>query len=104
MVAIVFLSVLAVLVATVVFIVVYYAIETRRQGFKIFWQKLEYFSSVISIDEEKVSFRARGKDITFGLLDNIGLISRTASLVLAGPHTMEEGIITRQIISQNGSL
>ena len=104
MVAIVFLSVLAVLVATVVFIVVYYAIETRRQGFKIFWQKLEYFSSVISVDEEKVSFRPRGRDISNGQLDNIGLVGRTGSLALSGPCTIEDGIITRQILSRNGFL
>ena len=104
MIAIVFSSISAVVAAIVVFIIVYYAIETRRQGFKIFWQKLEYFSSVISIDEEKVSFRPRGKDISNGLLDNIGLIGRTGSLALSGPCTTEEGIITRQIVSRNGFL
>ncbi|MAR86134.1 MAG: hypothetical protein CL713_02725, partial [Chloroflexi bacterium] len=77
MIAIVLSSISAVLAAIVVFIIVYYAIETRRQGFKIFWQKLEYFSSVISVDEEKVSFRPRGKDISNGQLDNIGLVGRT---------------------------
>ena len=93
-----------VLIAIAVFIVIYYAFKTRRQGFKIFWQKLEYFSYVVSIDNEKVSFRPRGKDITAGLLDHVGLVSRTASLVLAGPHSTDDGIITRKIISHNGSL
>ena len=104
MIAIVLSSISAVLAAIVVFIIVYYAIETRRQGFKIFWQKLEYFSSVISIDEEKVSFRPRGKDISNGQLDNIGLVGRTGSLALSGPYTIEDGIITRQILSRNGFL
>lgn len=104
MIAIVLSSISAVLAATVVFIIVYYAIETRRQGFKIFWQKLEYFSSVISVDEEKVSFRPRGKDISNGQLDNIGLVGRTGSLALSGPYTIEDGIITRQILSRNGFL
>ena len=104
MIAIVLSSISAVLAATVVFIIVYYAIETRRQGFKIFWQKLEYFSSVISVDEEKVSFRPRGKDISNGQLDNIGLVGRTGSLALSGPCTIEDGIITRQILSRNGFL
>ena len=104
MIAIVISSISAVLAAIVVFIIVYYAIETRRQGFKIFWQKLEYFSSVISVDEEKVSFRPRGKDISNGQLDNIGLVGRTGSLALSGPYTIEDGIITRQILSRNGFL
>ena len=52
MIAIVLSSISAVLAAIVVYIIVYYAIETRRQGFKIFWQKLEYFSSVISVDDD----------------------------------------------------
>ena len=104
MIAIVLSSISAVLAAIVVFIIVYYAIETRRQGFKIFWQKLEYFSSVISVDEEKVSFRPRGKDISNGQLDNIGLVGRTGSLALSGPYTLEDGIITRQILSRNGFL
>ena len=104
MIAIVLSSISAVLAAIVVFIIVYYAIETRRQGFKIFWQKLEYFSSVISVDEEKVSFRPRGKDISNGQLDNIGLVGRTGSLALSGPYTIEDGIITRQIHSRNGFL
>ena len=104
MIAIVLSSISAVLAAIVVFIIVYYAIETRRQGFKIFWQKLEYFSSVISVDEEKVSFRPRGKDISNGQLDNIGLVGRTGSLALSGPCTIEDGIITRQILSRNGFL
>ena len=104
MIAIVLSSISAVLAAIVVFIIVYYAIETRRQGFKIFWQKLEYFSSVISVDEEKVSFRPRGKDISNGQLDNIGLVGRTGSLALSGPYTIEAGIITRQILSRNGFL
>ena len=104
MIAIVLSSISAVLAAIVVFIIVYYAIETRRQGFKIFWQKLEYFSSVISVDEEKVSFRPRGKDISNGQLDNIGLVGRTGSLALSGPYTIEDGIITRQILSRNGFL
>ena len=104
MIAIVFSSISAVVAAIVVFIIAYYAIETRRQGFKIFWQKLEYFSSVISVDEEKVSFRPRGKDISNGQLDNIGLVGRTGSLALSGPYTIEDGIITRQILSRNGFL
>ena len=104
MIAIVLSSISAVLAAIVVFVIVYYAIETRRQGFKIFWQKLEYFSSVISVDEEKVSFRPRGKDISNGQLDNIGLVGRTGSLALSGPYTIEDGIITRQILSRNGFL
>ena len=104
MIAIVLSSISAVLAAIVVFIIVYYAIETRRQGFKIFWQKLEYFSSVISVDEEKVSFRPRGRDISNGQLDNIGLVGRTGSLALSGPYTIEDGIITRQILSRNGFL
>ena len=104
MIAIVLSSISAVLAAIVVFIIVYYAIETRRQGFKIFWQKLEYFSSVISVDEEKVSFRPRGKDLSNGQLDNIGLVGRTGSLALSGPYTIEDGIITRQILSRNGFL
>ena len=104
MIAIVLSSISAVLAAIVVFIIVYYAIETRRQGFKIFWQKLEYFSPVISVDEEKVSFRPRGKDISNGQLDNIGLVGRTGSLALSGPYTIEDGIITRQILSRNGFL
>ena len=104
MIAIVLSSISAVLAAIVVFIIVYYAIETRRQGFKIFWQKLEYFSSVISVDEEKVSLRPRGKDISNGQLDNIGLVGRTGSLALSGPYTIEDGIITRQILSRNGFL
>ena len=104
MIAIVLSSISAVLAAIVVFVIVYYAIETRRQGFKIFWQKLEYFSSVISIDEEKVSFRPRGKDISNGQLDNIGLVGRTGSLALSGPYTIEDGIITRQILSRSGFL
>ena len=104
MIAIVLSSISAVLAAIVVFIIVYYAIETRRQGFKIFWQKLEYFSSVISVDEEKVSFRPRGKDISNGQLDNIVLVGRTGSLALSGPYTIEDGIITRQILSRNGFL
>lgn len=104
MIAIVLSSISAVLAAIVVFIIVYYAIETRRQGFKIFWQKLEYFSSVISVDEEKVSFRPRGKDISNGQLDNIGLVGRTGSLALSGPYTIEDGIITRQILSRSGFL
>ena len=104
MIAIVLSSISAVLAAIVVFIIVYYAIETRRQGFKIFWKKLEYFSSVISVDEEKVSFRPRGKDISNGQLDNIGLVGRTGSLALSGPYTIEDGIITRQILSRNGFL
>jgi len=104
MIAIVLSSISAVLAAIVVFIIVYYAIETRRQGFKIFWQKLEYFSSVISVDEEKVSFRPRGRDISNGQLDNIGLVGRTGSLALSGPCTIEDGIITRQILSRNGFL
>ena len=104
MIAIVLSSISAVLAAIVVFIIVYYAIETRRQGFKIFWQKLEYFSSVISVDEEKVYFRPRGKDISNGQLDNIGLVGRTGSLALSGPYTIEDGIITRQILSRNGFL
>ena len=104
MIAIVLSSISALLAAIVVFIIVYYAIETRRQGFKIFWQKLEYFSSVISVDEEKVSFRPRGKDISNGQLDNIGLVGRTGSLALSGPYTIEDGIITRQILSRNGFL
>lgn len=104
MIAIVLSSISAVFAAIVVFIIVYYAIETRRQGFKIFWQKLEYFSSVISVDEEKVSFRPRGKDISNGQLDNIGLVGRTGSLALSGPYTIEDGIITRQILSRNGFL
>ena len=104
MIAIVFSSIFAGLIAIAAFVIIYYAIETRRQGFKIFRQKLEYFSSIVAIDEEEVSFRARGKDMTSGLLDNIGLVGRAASLVLAGPHTTEKGIITRRIISQNGSL
>ena len=104
MIAIVLSSISAVLAAIVVFIIVYYAIETRRQGFKIFWQKLEYFSSVISVDEEKVSFRPRGKDISNGQLDNIGLVGRTGSLALSGPCTIKDGIITRQILSRNGFL
>ena len=104
MIAIVLSSITAVLAAILVFIIVYYAIETRRQGFKIFWQKLEYFSSVISVDEEKVSFRPRGKDISNGQLDNIGLVGRTGSLALSGPCTIEDGIITRQILSRNGFL
>ena len=104
MIVIVFSSIFAVFAAIGVFVIVYYAIKTRRQGFKIFWQKLEYFSSVISIDEEKVSFRPRGRDISNGLLDNIGLVGRTASLALSGPYTTDKGIITRQIISRNGFL
>lgn len=104
MIAIVLSSISAVLAAIVVFVIVYYAIETRRQGFKIFWQKLEYFSSVISVDEEKVSFRPRGRDISNGQLDNIGLVGRTGSLALSGPYTIEDGIITRQILSRNGFL
>ncbi|MED6295632.1 MAG: hypothetical protein VYB13_00030, partial [Chloroflexota bacterium] len=104
MIAIVFSSIFAGLIAIAAFVIIYYAIETRRQGFKIFRQKLEYFSSIVAIDEEEVSFRARGKDMTSGLLDNIGLVGRAASLVLAGPHTTEKGIITRRIISQSGSL
>jgi len=104
MIAIVFSSIFAGLIAIAAFVIIYYAIETRRQGFKIFRQKLEYFSSIVAINEEEVSFRARGKDMTSGLLDNIGLVGRTASLVLAGPHTTEKGIITRRIISQRGSL
>ena len=104
MIAIVLSSISAVLAAIVVFIIFYYAIETRRQGFKIFWQKLEYFSSVISVDEEKVSFRPRGKDISNGQLDNIGLVGRTGSLALSGPYTIEDGILTRQILSRNGFL
>ena len=104
MIAIVLSSISALLAAIVVFIIVYYAIETRRQGFKIFWQKLEYFSSVISVDEEKVSFRPRGKDISNGQLDNIGLVGRTGSLALSGSYTIEDGIITRQILSRNGFL
>ncbi|MEC9365776.1 MAG: alpha/beta fold hydrolase [Chloroflexota bacterium] len=104
MIAIVLSSISAVLAAIVVFVIVYYAIETRRQGFKIFWQKLEYFSSVISVDEEKVSFRPRGKDISNGQLDNIGLVGRTGSLALSGPCTIEDGIITRQILSRSGFL
>lgn len=104
MIAIVLSSISAVLAAIVVFIIVYYAIETRRQGFKIFWQKLEYFSSVISVDEEKVSFRPRGKDLSNGQLDNIGLVGRTGSLALSGPCTIEDGIITRQILSRSGFL
>ena len=104
MIAIVLSSISAVLAAIVVFVIVYYAIETRRQGFKIFWQKLEYFSSVISVDEEKVSFRPRGRDISNGQLDNIGLVGRTGSLALSGPCTIEDGIITRQILSRNGFL
>jgi len=104
MIAIVLSSISAVLAAIVVFVIVYYAVETRRQGFKIFWQKLEYFSSVISVDEEKVSFRPRGRDISNGQLDNIGLVGRTGSLALSGPCTIEDGIITRQILSRNGFL
>ena len=104
MIAIVLSSISAVLAAIVVFVIVYYAIETRRQGFKIFWQKLEYFSSVISVDEEKVSFWPRGRDISNGQLDNIGLVGRTGSLALSGPCTIEDGIITRQILSRNGFL
>jgi len=104
MIAIVFSSIFAGLIAIAAFVIIYYAIETRRQGFKIFRQKLEYFSSIVAINEEEVSFRARGKDMTSGLLDNIGLVGRAASLVLAGPHTTEKGIITRRIISQSGSL
>ena len=104
MIAIVLSSISAVLAAIVVFIIVYYAIETRRQGFKIFWQNLEYFSSVISVDDETVSFRPRGKDISNGQLDNIGLVGRTGSLALSGPYTIEDGIITRQILSRNGFL
>ena len=104
MIVIVFSSIFAVFAAIGVFVIVYYAIKTRRQGFKIFWQKLEYFSSVISVDEEKVSFRPRGKDISNGQLDNIGLVGRTGSLALSGPYTIEDGIITRQILSRNGFL
>ena len=104
MLLIIFSLIMLVLIAIAVFVVIYYAFKTRRQGFKIFWQKLEYFSYVVSIDKEKVSFRPQGKDITAGILENVGLVSRTASLVLAGPHSTDDGIITRKIISHNGSL
>ena len=104
MIAIIFLSVFAGIIGTFVFVVVYYAIETRRQGFKIFWHNIEYFSSVISIDENSISFRPRGRDIIDGLLPNIGFTSRDASLVLGGSPSTKDGVITRQIISINGYL
>lgn len=105
MIAIVFLSILAALISLGLFVVIYYAIETRRQGFKIFWRKLEYFSSIVSIEHDNVAFKVRGRDITNGLLENIGLVGRTGSLVLSGPIINEEsGIITRQVISRTGYL
>ena len=84
MLVIVLSSTLALLLAVAVFVLIYYAVKTRRQGFTIFWQKLEYLSFVISVDEERVSFRPAGRDISNGLLNNIGLVGRTASLVLSG--------------------
>ena len=104
MIAIVFLSFLAGIIGITAFVIIYYAIETRRQGFKIFWEKLEYFSSIVSIEKDKITFHPRGRDATDGLLPYVGLIGRDGSILIGGPPYQENGIITREIVSKNGSL
>ena len=98
------LSIFAAVIGITGFVIIYYAVETRRQGFKIFRQKLEYFSSVVSIDENHITFRPRGRDINDGQLPNIGLTSREGSLVAGGPTSIVNGVITRKIISRTGCL
>jgi pimeloyl-ACP methyl ester carboxylesterase len=98
------LSIFAAIIGIVGFVVVYYAVETRRQGFKIFRQNLEFISSVISIDENHITFRPRGRDISDGQLPNIGLTSREGSLVAGGPTSIVNGVITRKIISRTGCI
>lgn len=102
MIAIVFLSLFAGIICVIGFVVIYYAIETRRQGFKIFRQKLEYFSSILSIEKDKITFQPRGRDATDGLLPYVGLTSRDGSILTGGSPYLENGSITRQIVSKNG--
>ena len=99
MIAIVFLSFLTGIIGITGFVIIYYAIKTRRQGFKIFWQKLEYFSSIVSIEKDKITFHPRGRDATDGLLPYVGLIGRDGSILIGGPPYQENGIITREIVS-----
>ena len=103
MIAIVFLSFLTGIIGITGFVIIYYAIKTSRQGFKIFWQKLEYFSSIVSIEKDNKTFHPRGRDATDGLLPCVVLIGRDGSILIGGPPYQENGIITREIVSKNGS-
>jgi hypothetical protein len=104
MIILITLSILAMVIGIAVLVVIYYAVKTRHQGFKIFWRKLDYFSSIISIGENHITFRPSGRDICDGLLPNVGLTSRGGSLVVEGPMSIVNGNITRKIISRTGCL
>ena len=88
----------------IVLAVVYYALEARRQGFEIVREKVEYFSTVNSVDDENVTLSPRGDDIRFITLPIVGLVSEEGSIVAGGTSIHHPDAITRQVLSSSGSI
>ena len=88
----------------IVLAVVYYALEARRQAFAIVREKVEYFSTVNSVDDENVTLSPRGDDIRFITLPIVGLVSEEGSIVAGGTSIHHPDAITRQVLSSSGSI
>ena len=92
------------MLSIIVLAVVYYAFEARRQGFEIVRERVEYFSKVISVDNENVTLSPHGDDTEVITLPIVGLVSREGSIVAGGALINHPDTITRQVISSSGSI
>ena len=53
---------LVTIVALILCIVIYYALDARRQGFDVMKRQIDYFSLVTFIDDKNVTFTPHGDD------------------------------------------
>ena len=84
--------------------VIYYACEALRQGFSTIKEKVDYFSTVNSVDHEYITLSPRGDDIRFITLPVIGLVSRDGCIVAGGTLIHRPDSVTRQVLSSSGTI
>ena len=85
-------------------IVLYYALDARRQGFDVIKRQIDYFSLVTFIDDRNITFTPHGDDTKYCSIPILGIQGRDGHIVSdSKPIRHHEGI-TRSITGINGNI
>ena len=95
---------LVTIVILILCIVIYYALDARRQGFDVIKRQIDYFSLVTFIDDKNVTFTPHGDDSKQYSIPILGIEGKNGHIVSEGGPVRHDIGITRSISSLNGDI
>tara|TARA_Y100001960_G_scaffold103198_1_gene111123 strand:+ start:4747 stop:5883 length:1137 start_codon:yes stop_codon:yes gene_type:complete len=98
-----FLSSIVLLGTVVLLAITYYALKAKRQAFDVLKTKKNiHHSTILQIDDSRVTFRSEGPHKYLATLPTVGIYGKSGNLVVNGAPVIGDGFITRQIAAKNG--